>query len=290
MKILNVTKVSVKATIATRLWDRMQQKIRHPQSRSAIAKVLSYFRESGKEGDKSNDYSILKNSGILLFPNFIGREEIFELREALSQFDCFDPWRVNIGKFKHNDIPSGTHVAQIEEAPRLERLHEIAKDPRIVSVATQYFGCKPILDSIQAWWSVSGNDQPEEAENFHRDNDSIRFLKFFIYATDVNEENGPHIFVEGSHIDNILTEHRRLSDEEVRNAFGESRLRVMTGNAGDAFLEDTFGIHKGQLPIVGKRLLIQFRYSITETIFRSPLLVSMSPKTLPTSITSLLHD
>jgi hypothetical protein len=150
-------------------------------------------------------------------------------------------------------------------------------------LVTDYFGCTPYLDSIQAWWSISGHDEPEEAERFHRDNDSIRFLKFFLYLTDVSAENGPHVYAAGSHRSSRLIERRRLSDQEVHDAFGADILS-MTGSSGDAFLEDTFGIHKGQLPRSGRRLLVQFRYSVTETIFRSPILVAASP------YVSLIHE
>ena len=225
------------------------------------------------------------------WPGLIGGQEIAELREALSAFPCFDPWKnADSVEFPHDQIPPGTHVAQIREAPRLQRLHEIALDSRIIGLVENYFGCRPYLDSIQAWWSISGNNEAEEAENFHRDNDSIRFLKLFLYATDVGPDNGPHVYVAGSHAEPLLTQRRRLSDAEVEQAFGRDRIRTMTGVAGDAFLEDTYGIHKGQLPVAGKRLLIQFRYSITETVFRSPLMVSSPLNAKATAATSLIHE
>ncbi len=37
----------------------------------------------------------------------------------------------------------------------------------------------------------------------------------------------------------------------------------MLGNSGDAFLEDTFGLHKGQPPIRNARLVFQVQYSIS---------------------------
>jgi hypothetical protein len=143
----------------------------------------------------------------------------------------------------------------------------------LVDLVASYFGCTPVLDSIQAWWSYPGNDTAKEAENFHRDNESIRFLKFFIYLTDVDSETGPHVLVEGSSSSPKLTMLRRLSDNEVETEFGAERIKCIFGKAGDAFIEDTFGIHKGQLPKSKRRLLVQFRYSVLPTIFRSPIVV-----------------
>ena len=67
-----------------------------------------------------------------------------------------------------------------------------------------------------------------------------------------------------------------------------SAVREITGRAGDAFMEDTFGLHKGQLPRKGIRLLAQFRYSVTPSIFRSPIVVAASPP--EQDVTSLLHQ
>lgn len=36
---------------------------------------------------------------------------------------------------------------------------------------------------------------------------------------------------------------------------------TLTGSKGSSFIEDTYGIHKGQLPLEGKRLLLQIQYS-----------------------------
>jgi len=287
-KQLQILHEDVKPTIATRAWHRLQERIRHPALRHRIARFYAAVRPQSPVST-SPALNELLTRGIVTFPKFISDEQVIALRDALEALPCFDPWAQELGEFSCTNIPSRTHVAQIRHAPCLMLLHELASDPRLLEIAAGYFGCRPYLDSIQAWWSFSGHEQPEEAENFHRDNDSIRFLKFFLYLTDVSEVNGPHIFVAGSQVSDKLLERRRLSDEEVQSAFGKDVL-CMTGRAGDAFIEDTYGIHKGQLPLEGRRLLVQFRYSLTETIFRSPIVVG-GPQPQPiSSVTSLIHD
>jgi hypothetical protein len=93
---------------------------------------------------------------------------------------------------------------------------------------------------------------------------------------------------QGSHREPRLLERRRYKDEEVVAEFGESRILEIQGKAGDAFIEDTFGLHKGQLPRTGHRLLAQFRYSVTPTIFRSPIIVA--GKAPSPGATSLVHS
>lgn len=284
---LQILREDMRPTIPTRAWNRIQERIRHPAVRRAIAQVIAAFRPKGRS-TPAPALGELLTRGIVTFPRFLSEDQVRTLREELENLPCFDPWAEELGEFSHEHIPARTHVAQIRRAPCLSLLHDLANDPRLLDLATGYFGCRPYLDSIQAWWSVSGHDQAEEAENFHRDNDSIRFLKFFLYLTDVGEANGPHVFVAGSQTSHKLLEHRRLTDSEVESVFGADILR-MTGKAGDAFIEDTFGIHKGQLPQEGRRLLVQFRYSLTETIFRSPILVA-GPQPHPAkAMTSLIH-
>lgn len=295
MEVLEITQSLVKPTVITRVWHRLQERLRNPDLRRHAARLIALARPAPSSTRAASERAPaaveLQRDGVTMLPGLIGGQEIAELREALSAFPCFDPWKnADSVEFPHDQIPPGTHVAQIREAPRLQRLHEIALDSRIIGLVENYFGCRPYLDSIQAWWSISGNNEAEEAENFHRDNDSIRFLKLFLYATDVGPDNGPHVYVAGSHAEPLLTQRRRLSDAEVEQAFGRDRIRTMTGVAGDAFLEDTYGIHKGQLPVAGKRLLIQFRYSITETVFRSPLMVSSPLNAKATAATSLIHE
>lgn len=288
MTLLPILKTNARARPFTVAAAIIQEKIRNPAVRKKIAWLTTVHRRRNPEMD-SRALSELFDRGVTHFPQFISTEYAERLVKDLSALPCFDPWNRKAGEFSFDAPPDNTHVGQIRLAPTLEPLHELAMDDRVVELVTGYFNAKPYLDSIQAWWSYSGNDTPQEAENFHRDNDGIRFLKFFIYMTDVGEANGPHVFVDGSPRSPVLTRLGRLSDAEVEQAFGKEKILVMRGKAGDAFLEDTFGIHKGQLPQEGRRLLVQFRYATAETQFRSPVVVTRAnPK--KSSITSLVSQ
>lgn len=288
-EILKVTAGPIKPSIPIRLWHRVQERIRPPAVRRAIAGAVASCRPRGDLQRDPQD-QVLSRDGVVLMPGFLSPAQAAHLRAMLETHQCKDPWKPERGWFRHDAAPANTHVADIPAAPTIAALHELALDPRLLRICTAYFGCRPYLDSIQAWWSLSGNEQPEEAENFHRDNDSIRFLKFFLYLTDVGPEYGPHKFVIGSHREGRLLERRRYRDNEVEDAFGPDRVATMTGVAGDAFIEDTWGLHKGQLPQTGSRLLVQFRYSVTPTVFRSPLIVMPAREYDRRCVTSLLYQ
>lgn len=287
--LLEIVKVDATPKLSTRAFHRLQERVRDPRIRRALLSAVSIVRPRPSGAPDKSKLRQLETDGVTHFKQFLSGDLASEIRDSLARLPCFDPWNPSGGEFDWQSPPPGTHVGQIRLAPAVKELHALALNSEIVALAGAYFGARPCLDSIQAWWSFSGNQDAQEAEYFHRDNDGISFLKMFIYLTDVTELNGPHVYIRQSHRSRKLIARRRLSDQEVMREFPVSDCCTMTGGAGDAFLEDTYGIHKGQLPIQGRRLLLQFRYSIMETIFRSPVVVKGSePGTI--AATNLAED
>jgi hypothetical protein len=189
-----VVRAGVLPSYLVRAWHRAQERLRSPRPRKAVARLLASFRPRAENlgtNVPASEHEAFDRDGVVFFRGFISPEEAAKLRELLGRFECHDPWHKSQGNFRIEAAPPGTHVAEIVEAPTLQALQRLALDPRLIDIASKYLGCKPYLDCVSAWWSIPGNDSPQEAENFHRDNDSIRFLKFFLYLTDVNADCGP---------------------------------------------------------------------------------------------------
>jgi len=142
-------------------------------------------------------------------------------------------------------------------------------DRSILSVAQGYIGSKPVLDEVNLWWSTAyrANADASAAQLYHFDMDRIRWLKFFIYLTDVEPQNGPHCFVEGTHRtggipqDFLKRGYVRISDQEIQAAFSHDRLIEFTGPRGTIIAEDTRGLHKGRPILRGHRLILEFEFS-----------------------------
>lgn len=219
----------------------------------------------------------LQSDGIVALNGVISESQVIEIRHHFANLPAHDPYRPELGKFLAPDgVPLQTHVShyshdQILAAPHLM---DIANDPQVLSVVEGALGAKPTLSAIRAWWSTpTQSGKAEHAELFHRDVDDLRFVKLFVYLTDVDENTGPHIFVSGSHRQNHLTAISRYSDAEVEQAFGSSNILSLTGKAGTAFLENTFGMHRGMPPRQGPRFIFQPLYTLRPVIFgpRAPV-------------------
>lgn len=213
----------------------------------------------------SPDTELLERDGIVHFGSLLAADEIAEMRAYFAAHRAHDPLRRRQGEFAApHDAPPETRIAHYADevviaAPHVLRL---ANHPRVLATVSRILGAKPTISYIGIWWSMAHGHAAEREQLFHRDYDDFRFLKLFIYLTDVDEEGGPHQFVRGSHRDARLLTRRRFTDDEVAEAYAaEDRLEI-TGAAGTAFLESTFGLHRGFPPQSKPRLMLQALYCL----------------------------
>lgn len=82
-----------------------------------------------------------------------------------------------------------------------EDVQKLLADLSMVALAQSYLGARPVADVLTMWWHTAYSQIPdsEAAQYFHFDMDRPKWLKYFIYLTDVEPVNGPHSFVAGSH-------------------------------------------------------------------------------------------
>jgi hypothetical protein len=142
-------------------------------------------------------------------------------------------------------------------------------DMSFAAIAQDYLGARPVCDVLGLWWHTAFSDRPdaEAAQYFHFDMDRLKWLKFFIYLTDVEPTNGPHSFVAGSHATGAISRtllrkgYARLSDEEVALEFEPRDIIEFVAARGTILAEDTRGLHKGKHVTQGDRLVLQFQFS-----------------------------
>jgi hypothetical protein len=156
-------------------------------------------------------------------------------------------------------------------------------DRSLLAVAQRYLGAAPIVDLVAMWWSAAVGAEASDAaaQAFHFDLDRLRFLKLFVYLTDVDERHGPHVYVRGSHRAKppALRHDGRHRDDAVDAAFPGGRVTI-TGERGTMFLADTIGLHKGEPLVEGCRLVFQVEWctSLFGAPFLRPAVSAVAPE------------
>jgi hypothetical protein len=170
-------------------------------------------------------------------------------------------------------------------------LLEFAISEKNTLIASNYLKSIPVLYSIHVWWTFN-NEMPAQTHEYHRDQDDAKFLSLFIYLTDVlNENSGGIDFIKGSHLLNKTSDllKSKLSlnyDPEIYfsnnlgngypsqhlNEYNSLPLKYselflgleerLLGKAGNAFIGDTYALHRGSNPESKPRLACWIRYGL----------------------------
>lgn len=151
-------------------------------------------------------------------------------------------------------------------------IEKVINSPTVTAITNEYLGKDYKFVGCNLWWTFPTNaseeDRRKHAHYFHRDVDDFKFIKFFFYITDVDENSGPHVFVKKSH--NISKENkwknlfrnRRYEDQEIESLYGKDNIIEMYGDSGDVIIEDTYGFHKGSTPKSKPRLIFQIQFAL----------------------------
>lgn len=250
----------------------LQRTIKSYNLREFISKT--YAKKIGKiaiGGDSSliNDFENihikeLRVNGFTELDKKLDINIIDEIIKRSNDLQLLDPFNRSFGRFAISDIPDATHVANFkrEDLIGIDSIMELANDPGVLRIVQEFLGAKPTISNVNMWWSIAGKEKAKDAQLFHRDVDDLKFCKLFVYLTDVGMNDGPHTYVKGSSATNKLTKIRRYQDDEIVSAFGEENVTNFCRPKGSIFIVDTYGFHKGTLPIDNNRLLLQIQYSL----------------------------
>jgi hypothetical protein len=231
----------------------------------------------------------LKTDGSYIFPDLLPLEKVEELKEFASNtpLHYLIPDGKNISYSKesvsYNNSKNKSNRYQILDVTSYKSSSEVLKivcDPNFLHIANDYLGTKPLLDLIVMWWSnslknINADEETKKllksssAQMFHFDMDRLKFLKFFIYLTDVTENTGPHVYVKGTNnsIPKYIKQDGRYTDEFITENDGKNIVEI-TGKAGSIIAVDTRGLHKGKELEEGERLIFQLEF--TNSFFGKP--------------------
>lgn len=248
----------------------LQRRVMNPDRRERIGAWLARGLPRPNTASASPAEAPLLDLGYQPMP-VAGPAKAAEMRAWFEQHPVHDYYGGTPGEFFPHQASEKTHVAHFRDEVTLRAPHAlaIANDPDVLALVGYALEAKPIISMMSTWWSIPHPGEARQAELFHRDVDDWRFVKLFVYLTDVDEESGPHAYVPGSHRSPKLREIKRYTDAEVEAAY-PGRILTITGKAGDAFLENTQGLHRGVPPRSRLRLLYQVIYSLSKSPYGPP--------------------
>lgn len=205
----------------------------------------------------------IENKGYYIF------EEKLDIGLVKSIKNKLENVRVHYGKEKmylnqtHSlDYPRFDFDNQelIEKCPELI---DLIFDKSFYCIAAKYLKSKPYMDLVACWYSrPAKSGQSEAAQEYHYDLDRFKFLKFFVYLTDVDTKNGPHCYIETSNrIKPTVIEDRRYSEKELLETYSNDKFKEIKGSAGTIIAVDTLGYHKGKELTEGDRTIFQIEYA-----------------------------
>jgi hypothetical protein len=245
-----------------------QRCITHPKIRRAIARLLAAGVRSrhatlatGHESDLRDLLGVLERDGIAMLPSLFSPSQLGDVAAFFMNQPVVAPKGNCVAL---DELPAGVAMASygLPTVVACPWLMGAINRRDILRLASAYLGCKPTICAIGVRWSFPGSTVLDMTQAFHRDPDEWRFLKLFVYLTDVEGDTGPHVFVAGSHSTRTRVRGKAYSEEQVAARFGKQNVRTILGARGTTFLADTIGIHAGLPPQRAPRLLLQVQYSI----------------------------
>ncbi|EPZ50432.1 phytanoyl-CoA dioxygenase PhyH domain protein [Bacteriovorax sp. BAL6_X] len=223
------------------------------------------------QDEKSSFLKSMNKNGYYIFNYKIPEKLITEINQEIAKQE-YNIRNVNnntkLAYYKdfHNSPESNRYDLATNRILSIKKLANLSSSQTLVKLAQSYLQTKPILDLITLWWSYptdNNNLKNINAQMYHFDMDKIKFIKFFLYLTNVEKENGPHCLYKGSHnkLPIKLRKKGRFTDQEVAQAYGADKEIKITGSPGSIIAVDTRCIHKGDPILKDSRCIFQLQFS-----------------------------
>jgi hypothetical protein len=246
----------------------------------------------------------ISDQGYYVVKNFLNSEQVDKIKNELEAFgystggDYSSPsgqthkvrdLRAN-DKVIDQDAPSVffTHGGKSEINAHSE-IGRLMIDPYMADISASYFQCRPYLTRVTGIFTRARDPKVftdthafASAQAWHFDYSDFKFLKFFIYLTDVTPENGPHTFAAATHDERLVFPTSpddfykngfrrytngeidgRIKDEWVNKNIDRKRIIEFAAPKGTLIIENTSGLHKGGNCVTGSREVLVYDYAIS---------------------------
>lgn len=260
----------------------------HGQTNGRTTRMLAkHFSQIHQKPNFPRLNSILgdmNHSDVQMITNQIHKDGFYCFEQKLPESLCAEI-ESYVSKAKANTWHNGKHIKQVfdpetadaqvykydeSELLELPGVQTLISDPFFQAISAEYINANPILCSVNSWYSAKQiqNKDDHGGQLFHFDMSRAKWLNFFIYLSDVGPDDGPHCFVRKSHLYQnkkakrlLKRGYSRISDEDIRQAYGDDPIVELTGSRGSILAVDTIGFHRGKPPVNNHRLIFEMIYA-----------------------------
>lgn len=272
----------------------------------AVSDLFKYVRPKENLEDKlllsdsvSKIVNNLNEKGYYVIKNYFNAAEVEKIKNELDNFSYVSASNNNISeklliiKKNRKFDTIANFYTKLNDKKILNRdfLFKVLENKYFQQIVNNYFGFKGYLNHVVAFYTNPVNikkftkkDLHSSAQLYHYDYSNLRFLKFFIYLSDITEpDNGAHTFISGSHEkgiiypsnqENFLNSSLRVfsdgskggmivKEDWINNNVDQNKIISMCYPKGTLIIENTTGLHKGNNCIKGKREMLSLVYSIS---------------------------
>lgn len=230
----------------------------------------SFYDFSDAELEKIN--SQIEDLGWSILPFTISEADLSAIQDFLKNTPCYSNHpqeKFSLSSELKKESHFNRYLWTAEETLKNPTLTRIITDPIWSVIANRYLKGKFQLSNLQIWLDPAPSKLStiNDSHYYHYDIDNPKFLKFFIYLTDMDKDTGAHCYIQKTHKpvkDAAFAKSKRYSDQEIHDHYGIQNEKLFAAKAGTIISEDTLGFHKGSTPVRDYRAILQLQFSYFE--------------------------
>lgn len=215
----------------------------------------------------------LRSNGYFQINNFVSEKECYNLIKLIdnhtSKKYC---WR--------DKYDSDIRIFGIENLE--DKFLNFFNRHNLLNIYKKYISTDKLYQTVMAAKMNFTTENPGSGGGWHRDTSNQRQLKFILYLSDVDDDNGCFQYITSSHklrmklksksvLNNSIVEQRYTHDDAIliSQKLG-LKLKSFVGQKGTLIVADTSGIHRG------KPMKSGIRYAITNYMSEKPFGASIT--------------
>lgn len=222
-----------------------------------------------KPSKEASDIALeIEEKGHYKIENFLDTNQIDLINKKVDEILSDKDHPYNQNKISEKDAQNTKPFIQcLQPLVSAPEIHPFVFNDLIIDIAGAYMDCYPAFGTCNLRRSYINNLKETGTQTYHVDPNSPRFLKFFIYLDDVDENGGPFCYIEGTHQKKFWLNGQSFNQQynwptDIINKIheGENEIKYLTAKKGDLLMADTNGWHRGIKPLNKNRTMLTLDY------------------------------